>query len=93
LAGHFTRVGDDWKISERLARMVEFRCLDLLEGGRQFAVSNDFVVWPEARGIVRPAPTGAPGQSTSSLPLPPGSIARIPTGNNAEARRGLDTIG
>ena len=29
-------MGDDWKISERLTRMVEFRCLDLMGGDPQF---------------------------------------------------------
>ncbi len=135
LARHFSRVGDDWKISERLARMVDFRCLNLLDGGRQFGrfdvvflrnvliyfdletrhrvlaevravladdgylflggtetvlgVSDAFVTWPQARGIVRPAPVGGPGRSTSSLPLPPAGIARVTPGNNIVALRGL----
>lgn len=139
LARHFTRAGDDWKINERLARMVEFRCLNLLEGGRQFGrfdvvflrnvliyfdlqtrrrvldevravladdgylflggtetvlgVSNDFVAWPEARGIVRPVPTGAASRSASRLPPSPDSVARIPLGNSAVELRDLGSIG
>ena len=139
LARHFTRVGDDWQISERLARMVEFRCSNLLDSGRQFGrfdvvflrnvliyfdletrcrvlaavrtmladdgylflggtetvlgVSNAFTAWPQARGIVRPAPPVAPVQSASSQPPSPGSIVRLPPGHSAAACRGIGMIG
>ena len=35
LSRHFTRAGSDWQIAARLARMVDFRCANLLEGCRQ----------------------------------------------------------
>ena len=139
LAHHFTRVGDDWQISERLARMVDFRCVNLLGRYRQLGrfdvvflrnvliyfdletrrrvlgevramladdgylllggtetvlgVSNAFVAWPQARCIVRPAPTGSPSQSASSRTPSPGSIAQLQPASIAVARRDLGTIG
>ena len=35
LSRHFTPLGNDWQIDDRLATMVDFRCLNLLEGTRQ----------------------------------------------------------
>lgn len=35
LARHFTRTGRDWQVEARLARMVDFRCANLLLGCRE----------------------------------------------------------
>ena len=140
LAQHFTRAGDDWQISERLARMVDFQCVNLLGRCRQLGrfdvvflrnvliyfdletcrrvlgevramladdgylflggtetvlgVSHDFVAWPDARGLFRPAPTRpAPMPSASTPPPSPGSNARRPPDSGAVAPRALGTIG
>jgi hypothetical protein len=65
----------------------------LVLGGTVLGVSNDFVAWTEARGIVRPVTTVATRQSPSNLPPSSGRIARLPTGNNVAAPRGLGTTG
>lgn len=137
LARHFSRSGDSWTVSERLARMIDFRCFNLLADSRQFGrfdvvflrnvliyfdletrrrvlgdvramladdgylflggtetvlgVSDAFVPWPAARGIVRPAPTDQTSVGQTSVGRTPTSMTsagmtsaeKIPIGSTA----------